>query len=146
MFSKACEYGIRAVIYIYSQNNKGKKLGIKDISKEIDGPEFFTAKILQSLARQGIISSSKGPNGGFFIEKEQENLRLIDLIIAIDGDQLFNGCGLGLKQCSEVSPCPIHHDFKAIRDQLKEMLSGMKIADLASDISSGSATLSRLVV
>ena len=70
MFSKACEYGIRAVIYIWSQSEEGKKIGIKDISKEIDGPEFFTAKILQSLAKQGVVSSAKGPNGGFFIEKE----------------------------------------------------------------------------
>src|SRR5690554_6297552 len=146
MFSKACEYGIRAVIYIWSQNNKGKKLGIKDISKEIDGPEFFTAKILQSLARQGIISSAKGPNGGFYIEKEQENLTLIDLVIAIDGDQIFTGCGLGLKQCSEESPCPIHHDFKSIRDQLGQMLRNKKIADLATEINSGAAILSRLMV
>jgi Rrf2 family transcriptional regulator, iron-sulfur cluster assembly transcription factor len=62
MFSKACEYGIRAVIYIWAQTKEGKKLGVKDICKEIDAPEYFTAKILQSLARQSIISSSKGPN------------------------------------------------------------------------------------
>ena len=146
MFSKTCEYGIRAVIYIFSQNSKGKKLGIKDICKEIDAPEFFTAKIVQSLAKQGVISSSKGPNGGFFMEKEQESLTLLDLVIAIDGDQLFKGCGLGLKQCSELSPCPIHNDFKVIRDQLERMLNNKKIADLASEINSGAAILSRLVV
>ena len=146
MFSKTCEYGIRAVIYIFSQNSKGKKLGIKDICKEIDAPEFFTAKILRSLAKQGVISSSKGPNGGFFMEKEQESLTLLDLVIAIDGDQLFKGCGLGLKQCSELSPCPIHNDFKVIRDQLERMLNNKKIADLASEINSGAAILSRLVV
>lgn len=146
MFSKACEYGIRAVIYIWSQNNKGKKLGIKDICKEIDAPEFFTAKILQSLAKQGIISSAKGPNGGFYVEKAQENLTLIDMVIAIDGDQLFTGCGLGLKQCSEVSPCPIHNDFKVIRHQLEHMLKNKKIADLALEINSGAATLSHWTV
>jgi Rrf2 family iron-sulfur cluster assembly transcriptional regulator len=146
MFSKTCEYGIRAVIYIFSQNSKGKKLGIKDICKEIDAPEFFTAKILQSLAKQGVIASSKGPNGGFFMEKEQESLTLLDLVIAIDGDQLFKGCGLGLKQCSELSPCPIHNDFKGIREQLERMLSKKKIADLAMEINSGAAILSRLVV
>lgn len=144
MFSKACEYGIRAVIYIWSQNSKGKKIGIKDICKEIHAPEFFTAKILQSLAKQGIISSSKGPNGGFFIEKEQEDLTLIDLIIAIDGDGIFHGCGLGLKQCSEQSPCPIHHEFKVVRDQLAKMLREKKISDLAAEINNGNAILARL--
>lgn len=145
MFSKACEYGIRAVIYIWSQNSKGKKLGIKDICREIDAPEFFTAKILQSLAKQGIISSAKGPNGGFYIAKEQENLCLIDLVIAIDGDQIFKGCALGLTRCSEESPCPIHTDFKIIRDQLSQMLRSKKIVDLASEINSGAAVLSRLI-
>lgn len=144
MFSKACEYGIRAVIYIWSQNGKGKKLGIKDICKEIDAPEFFTAKILQSLAKQGIISSTKGPNGGFYVEKAQESLTLMDLVIAIDGDQLFIGCGLGLRQCSEETPCPIHSDFKVIREGLSEMLRNKKLVDLASEINSGAAILSRL--
>jgi Rrf2 family iron-sulfur cluster assembly transcriptional regulator len=141
MFSKACEYGIRAVIYIWSQNDKGKKLGIKDICKEIDAPEFFTAKILQSLAKQGIISSAKGPNGGFYIEKEQENLALIDLVTAIDGNQIFEGCGLGLKVCSEVNPCPIHYQFKSIREQLKTMLVGTSIKDLAGDLEKGNVFL-----
>lgn len=144
MFSKACEYGIRAVIYIWSQNDKGKKLGIKDICKEIDGPEFFTAKILQSLAKQGVISSAKGPNGGFFVEKAQENLTLMDLVVAIDGDQLFKGCGLGLRQCSEETPCPIHSEFKVIRNELSEMLRNKKLVDLASEINSGAAVLSQL--
>src|SRR5690606_36746922 len=99
MFSKACEYGIRAVIYIWSQSHIGKKLGIKDICKEIDAPEHFTAKILPALAKRGIISSAKGPNGGFYVEKEQENLTLIGLVIAMDGEQVVKGWGLGLKQC-----------------------------------------------
>src|SRR5690554_547913 len=144
MFSKACEYGIRAVIYIWSQNSKGKKIGIKDICKEIDAPEFFTAKILQSLAKQGIISSAKGPNGGFYVEKAQESLTLMDLVIAIDGDQLFIGCGLGLRQCSEETPCPIHSDFKVIREGLSQMLRNKKLVDLASEINSGAAILSQL--
>lgn len=144
MFSKACEYGIRAVIYIWSQNRRGAKIGIKDICKEIDAPEFFTAKILQSLAKRSIISSAKGPNGGFFIDKEQENLTLIDLVIAIDGDKIFKGCGLGLKQCSESNPCPIHHEFKGIRDRLNKMLREKKIADLAEEINNGNAILSSL--
>ena len=144
MFSKACEYGIRAVIYIWAQNNKGTKTGIKDICKEIDAPEFFTAKILQSLAKQGIVSSAKGPNGGFYVDKDQEDLALIEIIRAIDGDKIFKGCGLGLKECSEKNPCPIHHDFKNIRDQLSIMLKNTKISDMASDINKGTAILSRL--
>lgn len=143
MFSKACEYGIRALIYIWSQNRNGNKTGIKDICREIDAPEFFTAKILQSLVRQGMISSTKGPNGGFYIEKEQEKLTLLELVEAIDGNRVFEGCGLGLKVCSEANPCPIHFQFKAIRDQLKGMLRTASIKDLAADLEKGTVFLSR---
>ncbi len=145
MFSKACEYGIRAVIYIWSQSKDGKKLGVKDICKEIDAPEYFTAKVLQSLAKQQIISSTKGPNGGFYISPDQEQLRLIDLVIAIDGDAIFNGCGLGLKQCSATNPCPIHHEFKSVRDQLTDMLTQKTLRELAAEVAQGKATLSRII-
>jgi len=143
MFSKACEYGIRAVIFICSQSKYGKKMGVKDICKEIDAPEFFTAKVLQSLARQKIISSSKGPTGGFYMTPEQEKLPAIDLVIAIDGDKIFKGCALGLKQCSETNPCPIHNQFKSIRDDLNKVLKDNTIQDLASEVESGQATLAR---
>lgn len=143
MFSKACEYGIRAVIFICSQNKYGKKLGVKDICKEIDAPEFFTAKVLQSLARKNIISSSKGPTGGFFISPEQEKLKAIDLVIAIDGDKIFRGCALGLKHCSESNPCPIHNQFKVIRESLTQMLTDKTIEELAEEVENGQATLAR---
>ena len=119
-------------------------MGIKDICKEIDAPEFFTAKVLQALVKQGIINSAKGPNGGFYVDKTQENLTLMDLVMAIDGDQLFTGCGLGLRQCSEETPCPIHNDFKVIRGELTQMLKNKKLVDLASEINRGAAILSQL--
>lgn len=146
MFSKACEYGIRAVIYIWFQSKDGRKIGIRDICKEIDAPEFFTAKVLQTLSRLHMISSTKGPNGGFFIDEDQENIRLIDIVTAIDGDQLFTGCGLGLKVCSETNPCPIHDSFKSIRDQIREMLSQTTIRTLADDLESGKVFLKRMVI
>tara|TARA_R110002111_G_scaffold38524_2_gene73328 strand:- start:391 stop:831 length:441 start_codon:yes stop_codon:yes gene_type:complete len=145
MFSKACEYGIRAVIYLWSQNTKGIKLGVKDICREIDAPEFFTAKILQSLAKQDLVSSTKGPNGGFYINEDQENMRLLDLVKAIDGDKLFKGCGLGLKHCSEIHPCPIHDEYKKIRENLAKLLSDKTIKKLAEEVSSGKATLVSLL-
>ncbi len=144
MFSKTCEYGIRAVIYILTQSNEGKKLGVKEIATEIDAPEFFTAKILQSLAKKNIISSSKGPTGGFYIDKNQEELKMIDLVIAIDGDKIFKGCVLGLKNCSESHPCPIHNEFKVVRDLLGKTLTEKSLKELALEVVNGHAILTRL--
>ncbi len=143
MFSKTCEYGIRAVVYIMTQSRQGKKMGVKEIAAEIDAPEFFTAKILQALAKKNVISSGKGPNGGFYIDKDQEDLKLIDLIIAIDGDRIFTGCALGLKYCSSSNPCPIHNEFKVVRDLLEKTLSEKSIKELAQEVVSGNATLAR---
>jgi Rrf2 family protein len=146
MFSKACEYGIRAVIYIWSQNTKGVKLGVKDICRAIDAPEYFTAKILQSLVKQHLISSTKGPNGGFYISEDQENTTLLDLVEAIDGDKLFSGCGIGLKHCSESHPCPIHNEYKTIRGNLTKLLADKTIMVLAKEVTAGKATLTTVLV
>lgn|SRR5690606_23991565 len=121
MFSKTCEYGIRAMIFISQKSSEGLKAGVKEISHGIDSPEHFIAKILQILTKKGLLSSSKGPNGGFFIKK-QSTVTLADIVKAIDGDKLFVRCGLGLGYCSERHPCPIHHDFKLIRDHISQML------------------------
>ena len=77
MFSKACEYAIRATIYIAVQSSQNLRVGLKNISKEIDSPEPFTAKILQQLSKNNIIESIKGPPGGFQIDKN--DMRKIQL-------------------------------------------------------------------
>src|SRR5690606_20161489 len=128
MFSKTCEYGIRAMIFISQKSSEGYKVGIKEIAAGIDSPEHFIAKILQDLSRKRLVESYKGPNGGFFIERDSI-VTLADIVKAIDGDKLFVNCGLGLGYCSEHSPCPIHNDFKKIRNEISEMLHTSKLND-----------------
>ena len=138
MFSKACEYGIRAAIYIAHQSKLQVRVGLKDISREIDSPEAFTAKILQQLVKHDIITSVKGPAGGFEMNRESiDQINLYHIVCAIDGDQILHGCALGLKECNPQHPCPVHHPFKVIRDQLKIMLETSSIVGLASEIKSG---------
>lgn len=127
MFSKTCEYAIRALIYIAQKSKDGSRVGIKDISAGIDSPEYFIAKILQDLSRKGFVQSAKGPNGGFYMEGKNLQQSVADIVREIDGDKLFTGCGLGLKECSEDHPCPIHNDFKHIRQEIKDMLDNSKI-------------------
>ncbi len=138
MFSKACEYGIRAVLYIAEQSEKGNRVPIKEISREIDSPEAFTAKILQQLARNQIVDSVKGPTGGFSIDSGRiKNLLLRDIVNAIDGDAIYIGCGLGLPECSEEKPCPVHHKFAKIREDIREMLDNTYVVDLADELKAG---------
>ncbi|CAN5743957.1 Rrf2 family transcriptional regulator [soil metagenome] len=134
MFSKTCEYAIRALIFIAQKSKGGNKTGIKDIAKGIDAPEPFIAKILHVISKKGLVQSHKGPTGGFFLDEDLLQNTVADIVIAVDGDKLFSGCGLGLDYCSEKKPCPIHEQFKAIRKDIYDMLQSAKLGDLQEQI------------
>lgn len=144
MFSKTCEYAIRATIYIAEQSNIGKIVGIKDIAKAIDSPEAFIGKILSQLSKNEIINSAKGPNGGFSIDRKKlQNLKLSQIVKAIDGDSIYKGCGLGFKECSEKKPCPVHDKFKVVRSELKSMLENSSVLELSLNLEKGLTFLHR---
>jgi Rrf2 family protein len=144
MFSKACEYGIKASIFIAINSYEGKRVSPKEIAKEINSPQAFTAKILQALVRHKVINSVKGAYGGFEINKnELKDIKLSQLVKAIDGDNIYNGCGLGLEKCDENHPCPVHYKFKKVRDELKFMLENTSLEELALNIKSGISFLKR---
>lgn len=138
MFSKSCEYGIRATIYIAGQSLKERRVSLKDIAHEIDSPVAFTAKILQQLSRNNIVDSVKGPTGGFEINPERmPEISLGQIVKAIDGDGIFKMCGLGLKDCSEKHPCPVHGKFKSIRGSLCKMLDHTSVHELTLGLADG---------
>lgn len=146
IFSKTCEYAIRAVFYIANNTRNGERVMIKEIAVGIASPEHFLAKILQDLSRRGIIQSVKGPHGGFFIDVANYKLPLAEIVSAVDGNGLFTGCAMGLEYCSEISPCPLHHEFKAIRDRMHSMLENTTIGDFHDELDSGANTLNRLII
>ncbi|WP_276364192.1 Rrf2 family transcriptional regulator [Daejeonella sp. H1SJ63] len=137
MISKACKYGIRAVIFVASKKTEGLKFNIKQIAREVDAPEAFTAKILQFLNKNHVITSLKGPYGGFFIEDYQLDQPIINIVNAIDGMSVFKECGLGLKQCSSVYPCPMHDQYKIARDALLNTFQKTSIRQLAEQLNEG---------
>jgi len=142
MFSKSCEYAIRATIFIASKCCEERRVGLKEISLAIDSPIAFTAKILQILSKNKIVNSTKGVNGGYeIIEKNLKSIRLIQIVEAFDGSSVFSGCGLGLDNCSEEHPCPVHYEFKEIKARLMKMLQNTSLEQLASDVKAGSSFL-----
>ncbi len=144
MFSKACEYGIRASIYIAQQSLLNRKVNLKEISEAIESPSAFTSKILQKLSRNKIINADKGPTGGFSMDKVKlEKIKLGSIVYAIDGENIYNDCGLGLKKCDEKMPCPVHNQFKVIREELKKMSETTTIKSLAVDFENGLTFLKR---
>ncbi|NDP26855.1 MAG: Rrf2 family transcriptional regulator [Flavobacterium sp.] len=142
MLSKTCEYAIRACIFIATQSYQNKRATIKDIAEKINSPKSFTAKILQVLARNDIIHSVQGIGGGFEIPKNTiSQISLAQIVTAIDGNDIFTSCGLGINHCSEKHPCPLFSKFKEIRKKLSIMLETTNLEELALNINSGESFL-----
>jgi Rrf2 family transcriptional regulator, iron-sulfur cluster assembly transcription factor len=138
MFSKATEYALRATIYIAQKSTEEKKISIAEISKAIDSPQSFTAKILQLLTKDNkVVSSVRGPNGGFFLTKKAKKLPMRSILQAMGEDEVLEKCVLGLKQCSEIQPCPMHAQYKSIKQQLIKLFVTKTIERLAADIKDG---------
>jgi Rrf2 family protein len=136
MFSKTCKYGLRAVIYIASQPKVKDKTGIKQISKDLNLPTPFLAKILQQLAKQKILGSTKGPHGGFSLLKDPKKITLLDIVKTIDGEEIFTNCIIHDRTCKNADKhketCPLHDDYSKIRADLVKMFESTTIEDLVT--------------
>ena len=139
MLSNTSKYAIRAMIYL-ALNNKGEaKIGIKQISKDLEIPTPFLGKILQTLAKHKLLLSTKGPHGGFGLGKSAYDINLMDIVEVIDGLDSFNMCLLGLKSCTDDQQnCPVHRKYGTIREQLKELFQTENIGELADHIKENS--------
>jgi Rrf2 family protein len=135
MLSYTCKTAIKAVIYLAAKFDENA--GIKEIAKYINASEHTIGKLLQTLVKQGIINSMKGPSGGFYMSKEQRKQPIIHIIKAIDGKQLFKECGLGLSKCSSTHPCPIHDEYKEARNLMEKLFNDNKISDLCDPVNNG---------
>ena len=144
MFSKACEYAVKASTYIALQSLENRRVSLKEIAEKIDSPMAFTAKILQILSRNNIVNSVQGAYGGFEIHRSQvDNIKLSHIVDAVDGDKIYAGCGLGLKACNADKPCPVHDKFVAIRNDLKAMLEDTSLLEMTSGLEIGLTYLKR---
>lgn len=138
MLSNTCKYGIRAVIYLALNEKENKKIGIKEISEELNIPTPFLGKILQMLAKNKMLNSTKGPNGGFSLRRPANEITLLNIIEIIDGLGLFEDCLIGLSSCSAKShievQCPTHRKFSPIINQVYDLFSKETIQSLAQEI------------
>jgi Rrf2 family protein len=141
MLSKTCKTAIKAVIYLCSKFDTEQNAGIKEVSEFINASEHTVGKILQTLAKQNVIKSMKGPTGGFYISIEQQKQPIINIVEAIDGKQIFTSCGLGLSKCSATHPCPIHNDYKEVRDLMEKIFREKNVLTLCKPVSNGLAYL-----
>lgn len=135
MFSKTAEYALRATFYIAQKGTRENKLPINEISDAIGSPKPFTAKILQALAKNdSIISSVRGPNGGFFMTAQSKKLAVTSILEAMNEKQTLTKCVLGLAQCTSDRPCPMHYKYLEIKAQLIAMFDSTTIEEVANNL------------
>ena len=132
IYSQSSKYAIRAFVNLASQP-EGNFAMVKNIAEEEQIPSHFLAKILQQIARKGLLRSSKGPTGGFCLKVPANKLKLIDIIEAVDGLNNFNACAGGLPECTSARACSLCDRWKPVHSKIMVFLGKTTIADLARD-------------
>ena len=130
IYSRSAEYAIRAFVHLARTPDGGYAM-VKNIAEQEDIPLHFLAKILQQLARKGLLRSSKGPTGGFALGAEPREIRLLDIVEALDGLEEYARCAVGQPQCSHSKPCFMHDRWDGLRSRIMEYLGRNTIADLS---------------
>lgn len=134
MLSNACKYAIRSMLYLAMHTDKTKKIGVKKIAEELETPQPFLAKLLQQLTRNKLVSSSKGPTGGFFLDEKNKGNSVWDIIKCIDGIDKFNQCFLGLSSCGDENPCPVHFTVAPFKQKILDDFKDKTIAQFVDEI------------
>jgi Rrf2 family protein len=129
IFSKKCELALQAVLFLSAQP-EGKVFNSLEISNNLKAPKEFISKVLQTMTEDGIVGSKKGKSGGFYLGKPANEIRLLDIVIAIDGLEIFHKCVLGFPGCSPDQPCPMHNRWGKLREETYNMLRSDTLEDL----------------
>ena len=109
---------------------EGQYLGAGAIATKIGARPNYLGKLLQILAREGLVVSQKGQRGGYRLARDPDRIRLIDVLEPIESPSRWPGCFLGRKECSEHDPCAIHDRWTAVKDAYLSFLSDSSVADL----------------
>lgn len=131
IYSSASEYAIRALVYL-ARHSTGDFISLKHIAQQEELPLCFLSTIFQRLVRQGMLRSRKGLRGGFTLRQRPSQIRLLDIVDALDRSPCYSQCAMGHLECSEQRPCPMHESWKAVRSAIESYLRQKTIGDLAS--------------
>lgn len=129
-FSKSFGYAVRGILYIAVMQKEKRHVPVEEIAAQLFVPRHFMGKILKKMVKEKVLSSLKGPTGGFTISEYTLEVSLFRLVDLLDGQGLFRTCTLGLKECSPLNPCPMHYQMEAVNAKLKTILCETTIRDL----------------
>lgn len=134
MLSNACKYAIRSILYLAMHVEEKEKIGVKKIAEALETPQPFLAKLLQQLTKSGLVSSSKGPHGGFFLNEKNLKNSIWDVVKCIDGTSKFEQCFLGLSTCGDENPCPVHFTVAPFKKKILSDFRDKSIEEFVNEI------------
>lgn len=129
------KYAIRAMAYIATREAPGSPVSAAEVAEAEGIPPYYLAKVLQDLARAGILESVRGRGGGFRMVRAADDIHVLEVLAAVeDIAKLTTDCVLGLDECNDLAPCPMHNTWKAFRERLLGKLEEMTVEDLVLEL------------
>lgn len=141
MLTNQSKYAIRAVLYLAVYTDENKKMGSKEVAETIKVPAPFLAKILQKLVKSNLISSTKGPRGGFYLTEKDSLNTMLDIVACIDGLGLLSECFLGLPKCGDENPCAVHHLVSPFKETIQKGMGDKTLKEFAKETKEGKSFL-----
>ena len=133
LYSKGCEYAIRALAHV-SQSPQNVRFQAKTICEKAGIPESFTRKVFQALVQADFLEAARGPGGGYALTKDPNVISLLEVIQAVDGEETFEGCIMGLEECNAEKPCPLHAVWTNAKGGLMNQLEARTLMDLIDTV------------
>ena len=133
MFSKSFGYALRGILYVAVLADENRKIRITEIADNLTVPRHFLGKIMNRVAKKGILHSAKGPNGGFSLNEQSLGTTLLTLMEAIDGHEQFDTCAMGLTSCHAGNLCPIDNRIDETKRELRRLYAETKIGSLLKE-------------
>jgi Rrf2 family protein len=133
-YSTSCEYALRSLTHLalYATDSP---VQVRDIAEAEAIPRHFLAKIMNQLTYKGLVKAFRGPGGGFLLSRPPEEMRVSEVIDAIDGvETIRRRCVLGLDQCRDDAPCPMHETWKRFRDGYVANVDTLTLAKMAQTL------------
>lgn len=130
MFTQASEYALRALTEL-AKCNPEEWILTSDLAELLNSPVHYLAKVLQTLAKRGVLESQRGRQGGFRLARTPETLTAWDIVNELDDVRKLEACVMGEAECSDETACPLHALWKDIRTRFIEELQGTTLRDLA---------------
>ncbi len=128
LVTRETDYAVRCVLYLAKIGDGVASVG--EIAKRTNIPKSFLAKILQRLVREGIVESSRGAKGGFWLVKKPEHLTLLEVFFAMQGAAPINMCAIDKRRCRMSAQCCVHPIWVDIRREVEKRLATQTIANL----------------